>query len=117
TGRTRPSRRRAHSASRKPRPAEPPDRARRRRARPRTAVRPPKRRGRDRAEHGPRDRAGHLLARGRRPSGRGQLPRDARRAGAALLVPRRLPMTDQIWTGEINEGAKIDAEVGFYDTT
>ena len=26
-------------------------------------------------------------------------------------------MNDQIWTGEINDGAKIDAEVGFYDTT
>ncbi len=26
-------------------------------------------------------------------------------------------MNDRVWTGEINRGAEIDAEVGFYDTT
>ena len=62
------------AATRVPGPAEPPDLPRRRRARPRAAVRAPGRRGRDRGGHGACDRARMLLGRRRRPARRGQLP-------------------------------------------
>src|SRR5207248_9245074 len=63
------------------------------------------------------DRARDLLAGGWRPACRGQLPRHGRWRREALLLPGRFPVNDRVWTGEINRGAEIDAEVGFYDTT
>ena len=49
----------------------------------------PGRRRRDRRGHGARDRARHLLARGRRPPARGQLPGHRGRPREALLLPGR----------------------------
>src|SRR4029077_13845200 len=68
---------------------------------------------------GARDRARHLLGRWRRPSHRGQLPRDAGGSGETLLVPRRPqdPRAMTFWTGSLNDPYRFDAEVGFYDTT
>ncbi len=71
------------------RPAEPPDLPRRRRPRARAALRAPGGRRHDRGRDGARDRAGRLLARGRRPARRGQLSDHRVRCGAALPLPRR----------------------------
>ena len=62
------------------------------------------------AGHGARDRAGRLLARGRRPSRRGQLPDHRRRRRAALPLPGRdracaMIDRDQLWTGDLNRRA------------
>ena len=57
-----------------PGPAEPSDLPWRRRPRARAALRAPGRRWHDRGGHGARDRAGRLLAGGRRAARRGQLP-------------------------------------------
>ena len=87
--RARPPRARGHRRARLPRPALAPDPARHRRARARAALRPPGRRGRDPRGHGAGDRAGLLLARGRRPARRGQLPRHRERA-ARSSAPSRM---------------------------
>ena len=87
--RARPARPRRHRRGRLPGPAEPSDRARRRRPRARAAVRAPGRRRHDRGGHGARDRAGHLLGGRRRAAGRGQLPRHRRRRREAVAVPGR----------------------------
>ena len=76
-----------HRADGLPRPAVPSDRARRRRPRPRAAVRAPGRRRRDRRGHGSCNRA-RMLYRGRRraarrgqlPDHRGRAPRSSRRS-------------------------------------
>ena len=68
--------------------AEPPDLPRHRRPRPRAAVRAPGRRRRDPREHGAGDRARRLLAGGRRPQARGQLPDHRGRPREAVTVPR-----------------------------
>ena len=72
-----------------PGPADAPDLPRRRRARPRAAVRAPGRRRRDRRGDGARDRAGLLLGRRRRPARRGQLPDHERGRREALALPGR----------------------------
>ena len=69
--------------------AEPSDLPRGRRPRARTALRASGRHRHDRAGDGARDRAGRLLAGGRRPPCRGQLPDHGRRAGEALPLPGR----------------------------
>ena len=66
-----------------PGPAEPSDLPRSRRPRPRAALRAPGRRRHDRGGDGARDRAGRLLAGGRRAARRGQLP--DHRGGAERL--------------------------------
>ena len=79
--RARPARpRRASPQLGYPGQPSPPDLPRRRRPRPRAALRPPGRRRRGRGGDGARDRAGLLLGGRRRPAGRGQLPDHARRA-------------------------------------
>ncbi len=72
-----------------PGPAVASDLPRRRRARPRAAVRAPGGRRRDRRADGARDRARLLLEGRRRPARRGQLPHHRRRGREALLVPGR----------------------------
>ena len=107
----RPARPGRHRGGRVPRPALAPDLPRRRRPRARAAVRPPGGRRRDPRGHGAGDRAGHLLAGGRRPAPRGQLPdhrgRDAEKLspfpdGIVCAADRSL-----IWTGPINDAARI----------
>ncbi len=94
-----------------------PDLPRRRRPRPRAAVRAPGRRRHDRGGNGARDRAGDLLGGRRRPPSRGQLPDHRGRAREALPLPGRLPMSDLIWTGALNDPYRLGGSVGLYDTT
>ena len=102
-----------------------PDLPRRRRPRARAALCPSGRRRYDRGRNGARTRARRLLARGWRPSRRGQLPDHRRRAGEALPLPRRdrarsVIDRDQLWTGELNQRAlepQTHDTVGLYDTT
>ena len=62
---------------------------------------------------------GMLLARGRRPAPRGQLPDHRGGPREALPVPgrRRCLLTAQIWTGALNDAHAIGGSVGLYDTT
>src|SRR5207302_1634683 len=115
--RARPARPCGDRGGRLPGPAQSPCGARRRRPGARAALRAPGGRRDGRGGDGARDRAGDLLAGGRRSTGRGQLPRHGRRTREAVVLPGRLPVSDRVWTGEINREAAIDAEVGFYDTT
>ena len=48
---------------------------------------------------------------------RGQLPDHRGRAREALPLPRRLPMSDLIWTGTLNDPFRLGGSVGLYDTT
>ena len=106
-------------------PAEPPDLPRRRRPRPRAAVRAPGRRRHDRVGHGAGDRAGRLLAGRRRAAGRGQLPDHRSGAGAALPLPRwDRPRRDDRPRPGLDRRAERAARssrsarhVGLYDTT
>ena len=84
----RPARPRGHRRGRLSGPALPSDLPRRRRARPRAALRAPGRIGHDPRRHGAGDRAGDLLGGGRRAATRGQLPDHRRRAGEALRATR-----------------------------
>ncbi len=77
-------------------PAVPSDLPRRRRARPRASLRAPGGIGHDPGRNGAGDRAGDLLGGGRRLATRGQLPDHRRRAGEALPVSGRLPMTETL---------------------
>src|SRR5262249_22249496 len=115
----RPARPPGHRRGRLPGPALPSDLPRSRRPRPRAALRAPGRIGHDRGRHGSRDRARHLLARGRRPQGRGQLPDHGRRRRPAVPLPRRLPMIDRdkVWTGPHNRPLEAAGPIGLYDTT
>ena len=97
-GRARPDDPRAHRRRGLPGAAVASDLPRRRRPRARAALRPSGRRRRDARGHGARDRAGDLLARGRRPAPRGQLPRHEgrgrearRRSRTASSASRRSP--------------------------
>ena len=89
TRRARPADPRRHRRGRIPGPAVAPDRARRRSARPRAAVRAPGRLRHDPRRNGARDRARHLLGGRRRPARRGQLADHRRRAREAVPLPRR----------------------------
>src|SRR5581483_6008013 len=92
---------------------------RRRRPRARAALSAPGRRGHVRGEHGARDRARCVLGRRGRAPGRGQFPRDRRRARKALGLSRRdRPLlTGEIWTGSLNDAYRVGGHVGLYDTT
>src|SRR5262249_28038057 len=113
--RPRPDRPRGDRRRRLPRPALAPDLPRRRRPRARASLRAPGRIGHDPRGNGARDRARHLLGGGRRPATRGQLPDHGGRAGEAVPLPGRLPMS--IWTGTLNDDVRIGGRVGLYDTT
>src|SRR5262249_11163142 len=102
------------------RPAHAPDLPRRRRARPRAALRAPGCRRHGRRGHGARGRAGDLLGGRRRLARRGQLPDHGGRAREAVAVPGRgrEGMTDDmIWTGSLSYPYRIGGSVGLYDTT
>ena len=108
--RARPARPERPGGDQVPGTAEPSDLPRGRRPRARAALRASGRHRHDRAGDGARDRAGRLLAGGRRPPCRGQLPDHGRRAGEALPLPgrdraRRDDRPRQARTGEINRRA------------
>ena len=123
--RARPARPRGHRRAGYPGQPSPPDLPRRRRPRARAAVRAPGRRRHDRGGHGARDRARRLLAGGRRPAPRGQLPDHRRRRREALAASRTgsfghddrpRPALDR--RPERARARAADARpVGLYDTT